>query len=118
MRDEGLMVWLVTLVKHYEYALKNKLGVTGVDLHDKQTFSTKTIGRREMRKQLRFRWTAGVTTTAGHVATSLIPTDTFTRDFINKAIGISAGVYGFDPSYLDRKEFVNRPIVIKGGLVK
>ena len=71
-----------------------------------------------MRKQLRFRWTAGVTTTAGHVATSLIPTDTFTQDFINKAIGISAGVYGFDPSYLDRKEFVNRPIVIKGGLVR
>jgi hypothetical protein len=59
-----------------------------------------------MRKQLRFRWTEGVTTTAGHVATSLIPTDTFTQDFINKAIGISAGVYGFDPSYLDRKEFV------------
>jgi hypothetical protein len=55
-----------------------------------------------MRKQLRFRWTAGVTTTAGHVATSLIPTDKFTQDFINKAIGISAGVYGFDPSYLDR----------------
>jgi hypothetical protein len=46
-----------------------------------------------MRKQLRFRWTEGVTTTAGHVATSLIPTDTFTQDFINKAIGISAGVY-------------------------
>jgi hypothetical protein len=43
-----------------------------------------------MRKQLRFRWTEGVTTTAGHVATSLIPTDTFTRDFINKAIGTSA----------------------------
>jgi hypothetical protein len=40
-----------------------------------------------MRKQLRFRWTEGVTTTAGHVATSLIPTDTFTRDFINKTIG-------------------------------
>jgi hypothetical protein len=71
-----------------------------------------------MRKQLRLRWTTGVTTTAGHVATSLIPTDTFTRDFINKAIGISAGVYGFDPSYLDRKEFVNLPIVIKGGLVR
>jgi hypothetical protein len=29
-----------------------------------------------MRKQLRFRWTAGVTTTAGHVATSLIATET------------------------------------------
>ena len=71
-----------------------------------------------MRKQLRFRWTEGVTTTAGHVATSLIPTDTFTQDFINKAIGISAGVYGFDPSYLDRKEFINRPIVIKGVLVR
>jgi hypothetical protein len=61
-----------------------------------------------MRKQLRFRWTEG-----SHVA---IPTDKFTQDFINKAIGISAGVYGFDPSYLDRKEFVNRPIVIKGGV--
>jgi hypothetical protein len=69
-----------------------------------------------MRKKLRFRWTAGVTTTAGHVATSLIPTDKFTQDFISKAIGISAGVYGFDPSYLDRKEFINRPIVIKGGV--
>jgi hypothetical protein len=64
-----------------------------------------------MRKQLRFRWTAGVTTTAGHVATSLIPTDTFTQDFINKAIGISAGVYGFDPSYLDFKDQS-----IKGGV--
>ena len=59
-----------------------------------------------MRKQLRFRWTEG----------SLIPTDKFTQDFISKAIGISAGVYGFVPSYLDRKEFVNRPIVIKGGV--
>jgi hypothetical protein len=51
----------------------------------------------EMRKQLRLRWTTGVTTTAGHVATSLMATDTFTQGLINKAIGISAGVYEVRP---------------------
>jgi hypothetical protein len=105
MRDEGHKLWLVLNRLETKITTQYRLITRQANLH----------GRYEMRKQLRFRWTAGVTTTAGHVATSLIPTDTFTQDFINKAIGISAGVYGFDPSYLDRKEFINRPIVIKGG---
>jgi hypothetical protein len=67
-----------------------------------------------MRKQLKLRWTTQVTTTAGHIATSLIPSDTFTREFINKHISIPAGCYGFDPSYLQGKAFMNQPILIKG----
>lgn len=67
-----------------------------------------------MRKQLRFTWVTNVTTTAGHVATSLIPSDTFTRDFINKHLSIPAGCCGFCPSYLKWDVFKNLPIVIKG----
>jgi hypothetical protein len=67
-----------------------------------------------MRKQLRFSWVTSVTTTAGHIATSLIPSDTFTRNFINKHIGVMAGCYGFDLSYLQGKAFNNLPINIKG----
>jgi hypothetical protein len=69
-----------------------------------------------MRKQLRFSWVTSVTTTAGHIATSLIPSDTFTRNFINKHIGVMAGCYGFDPSYLQGKAFNNLPISIKGAI--
>lgn len=67
-----------------------------------------------MRKQLKLRWTTQVTTTAGHIATALMPCDTFTREFINKHISIPAGCYGFDPSYLQGKAFMNQPILIKG----
>ena len=69
-----------------------------------------------MRKQLRFEWVTNITTTAGHIATSLLPSDKFTRDFINKHLGAPAGCYGFCPAYLEEKPFANLPIVIKGGL--
>ena len=67
-----------------------------------------------MRKQLRFEWVTNVTTTAGHLATSLIPSDTFTRDFIAEHISVPAGFCGFCPSYLEGKAFKNLPIIIKG----
>jgi hypothetical protein len=55
-----------------------------------------------------------MTTTAGHIATSLIPSDTFTRDFIAEHISVPAGCCGFCPSYLEGKAFKNLPIIIKG----
>jgi len=63
-------------------------------------------------KKLKFVWVTHVTTTAGHVATSLLPTDKYTREFVNSAVGVVAGVYGFCPSYLDRKAFANQSIAI------
>jgi hypothetical protein len=54
------------------------------------------------------------TTTAGHEATSLIPTNDYTRKFVEKAVGSMAGVYGFDASYLgERKEFKNQSITVR-----
>jgi hypothetical protein len=51
------------------------------------------------------------------MATGLIPTNDYTRKFVEKAFaphGASAGVYGFDASYLgEKKEFRNQSITIR-----
>jgi len=70
-----------------------------------------------MKRVLRFTWITMPTTTAGHMATSLIATNKYTRDFVERAFaphGASAGVYGFDASYLgEKKEFRNQSITIR-----
>ena len=70
-----------------------------------------------MKRVLRFTWVTSPTTTAMHMATSLIPTNDYTRKFVEKAFaphGASAGVYGFDASYLgEKKEFRNQSITIR-----
>jgi hypothetical protein len=67
-----------------------------------------------MKRVLRFTWITSVTTTAGHVATGLIPTNDYTRKFVEKAVGPMAGVYGFDASYLgEKKEFKNQSITVR-----
>ena len=67
-----------------------------------------------MKRVLRFTWITNVTTTAGHVATSLIPTNDYTRKFVEQAIGPMAGVYGFDASYLgEKKAFRNQSITVR-----
>ena len=70
-----------------------------------------------MKRVLRFTWITQVTTSAGHVATSLIPTNDYTRKFVEKAFGHtgwSASVYGFDASYLgEKKEFRNQSITVR-----
>jgi len=67
-----------------------------------------------MKRVLRFTWITMPTTTAGHMATSLIPTNKYTRGFVEKAISPMAGVYGFDASYLgEKKEFRNQSITIR-----
>lgn len=67
-----------------------------------------------MKRVLRFTWVTMSTTTAGHIATSLIPTNDYTRKFVEKAIGSMAGVYGFDASYLGEKQaFKNQSITVR-----
>ena len=65
-----------------------------------------------MKRILKFTWITQVTTTAGHKATGLVPTNDYTRKFVEKA-GLS-GVYGFDASYLgEKKEFRNQSITVR-----
>ena len=67
-----------------------------------------------MKRVLKFTWVTQITTTAGHKATSLIPTNDYTRKFVEQAIGSMAGVYGFDASYLgEKKEFRNQSITVR-----
>ena len=67
-----------------------------------------------MKRVLKFTWITQVTTTAGHIATSLIPTNDYTRKFVEQAIGPMAGVCGFDASYLgEKKEFRNQSITVR-----
>jgi hypothetical protein len=51
------------------------------------------------------------------MATSLVPTNDYTRKFVEKAFGHtggSASVYGFDASYLgEKKEFYNQAITVR-----
>jgi hypothetical protein len=69
-----------------------------------------------MSKVLRFAWATAPTTTAMHMATYLLPTNDYTRKFVEKAIGPMAGVYGFDASYLgEKKEFKNQSITVRKG---
>jgi hypothetical protein len=50
------------------------------------------------------------------MATSLVPTNDYTRKFVEKAVGSMAGVYGFDASYLgEKKEFKNQSITVRKG---
>jgi hypothetical protein len=68
------------------------------------------------KKVLRFAWITNVTTTAGHIATCLVPTNEYTRRFVEKAVSIPASVYGFDASYLgEKKEFKNQSITVRKG---
>lgn len=67
-----------------------------------------------MKRVLRFTWVTIPTTTAGHMSTGLIPTNDYTRKFVEKAIGLMAGVYGFDAEYLgEKKEFRNQSITVR-----
>ena len=69
-----------------------------------------------MSKVLRFVWVTSPTTSAGHMATSLVPTNDYTRKFVEKAVGPMAGVYGFDAAYLgEKKEFKNQSITVRKG---
>jgi hypothetical protein len=57
-----------------------------------------------MKRVLRFTWITSPTTTAGHIATSLIPTNDYTRKFVEKVISPMAGCMGLTPVILAKRK--------------